>query len=150
MCFLYLSGCTFDVCLVKFIPPCIKNLGFTIYVAPILSLYSFFIFLILYIVFKLSYFVCLYENDGVKLWTKLWGTVSDDRGYGITVDNNGYVYVVGITSGNLDGNINSGAIDIFLTKFNSSGEKVWTKLWGTVADDYGMKGSGLKSKKINY
>ncbi len=39
--------------------------------------------------------------------------------------------------GDLDGNTNTGASDIFVVKYNSSGTKQWTKQLGTSSADYG-------------
>ena len=39
--------------------------------------------------------------------------------------------------GDLDGNTNTGASDIFVVKYNSSGTKQWTKQLGTSSHDYG-------------
>jgi len=45
--------------------------------------------------------------------------------------------VTGYTYGGLDGNTNSGAFDIILVKYNSSGTKQWTEQLGTSESDYG-------------
>ena len=82
-------------------------------------------------------FVTKYSPLGEKLWTKQWGTSSSDRGYGITSDGSGNLYVTGRTGGALDGNSHSGSADIFLTKYSPSGEKLWTQQWGTSNTDYG-------------
>ena len=73
-----------------------------------------------------------------KLWTKLLGTSSDEDGNGVTVDSSGNIYVTGRTGGALDSIANSGSSDIFLVKYDSTGEKLWTKLLGTSSDDYGF------------
>ena len=46
-----------------------------------------------------------------------------------------YIYVSGVTDGNLDGQTNSGGYDAFITKYNPDGTKVWTKLLGTGSND---------------
>jgi len=48
----------------------------------------------------------------------------------------GNVYLVGYTYGGLDGNINTGASDLFVVKYNSSGTKQWTKQLGSSSRDY--------------
>jgi hypothetical protein len=73
-----------------------------------------------------------------KQWTKLLGTSSDEDGNGVTVDSSGNIYVTGRTGGALDSIANSGSSDIFLVKYDSTGEKQWTKLLGTSSDDYGF------------
>ena len=56
-----------------------------------------------------------------RQWTTLLGTSSDDFAYSVATDDSGNIYVVGITNGNLNGNVNAGGSDIFLTKYDSSG-----------------------------
>ena len=43
----------------------------------------------------------------------------------------------GYTSGDLDGQINNGRKDTFLTKYKSDGSRKWTRLIGSSASDYG-------------
>jgi sugar lactone lactonase YvrE len=76
-------------------------------------------------------FVVKYLDNGTKLWTKQFGTPSSDLADGIATDSSGNVYVVGYTYGDLDGNTNTGASDIFVVKYNSSGTKQWTKQLGS-------------------
>ncbi|MDP7025534.1 MAG: SBBP repeat-containing protein, partial [Candidatus Marinimicrobia bacterium] len=76
-------------------------------------------------------FVVKYLDNGTKLWTKQFGTPSSDLADGIATDSSGNVYVVGYTYGDLDGNTNTGASDIFVVKYNSSGTKQWTQQLGS-------------------
>lgn len=86
--------------------------------------------------------------DYSLLWTKQYGTSDTfkEEGNGVATNINGDIYVVGTTSGSLDGNVNLGGTDIFLSKFNSSGSKQWTKQYGSTGYDYGnsvaVDGSG--------
>ena len=68
-------------------------------------------------------FLIKYNSSGTKQWTKLLGTPSSDTGRGVTTDSSVNIYVTGETYGGLDGNTNSGVEDIFLVKYNSSGQK---------------------------
>ena len=83
-------------------------------------------------------FLTKWNADGTRVWTKQWGTVNNDEGYSVAVDAFGAIYVTGGTYGALDGNTSSGGLDIFLTKWNTDGTKVWTKQWGTATYDYGI------------
>jgi len=75
------------------------------------------------------------DNTTTTTWTtKQLGTSSVDMGWGITTDSSGNIYVTGFTGGGLDGNTNSGGIDMFLVKYNSSGTKQWTKQLGTSSE----------------
>ncbi len=75
--------------------------------------------------------------DGTKAWTKMWGTAYLDEGKSVAIDKDGNIYVAGDTKYSLDGQSNSdGDSDIFVSKFNSEGEKQWTKLYGFGENDY--------------
>ena len=80
-------------------------------------------------------FLVKYNSSGTKQWTKQLGTSSDDGAQEVTVDSSDNIYVTGYTAGGLDGNTNSGGMDIFLVKYNSSGVKQWTKQLGTSSND---------------
>jgi hypothetical protein len=79
--------------------------------------------------------------------TQLLGTTGNDYGRGIAIDPSGNMYVTGWTPGNLDGQ--TGGPDIFLTKYNASGVRQWTRLLGTtgvtepVAGDFGGLGQNV-------
>ena len=82
-------------------------------------------------------FLAKFDSSGNKLWTQLLGTVEQEGAYGIAVDSSDNIYITGRTYGDLDGNINAGNWDIFLTKYNTSGNKIWTTLLGTLWSDSG-------------
>jgi len=54
----------------------------------------------------------------------------------LTTGSDGAIYVAGYTDGNLDGQVNSGNNDAFVTKYNTDGTKAWTKLLGGSGADY--------------
>ena len=56
-------------------------------------------------------------------WTKQLGSSESEYAYSVTTDSSCNIYVTGITQGDLDGNTNSGSVDIFLVKYNSDGVK---------------------------
>jgi hypothetical protein len=62
-----------------------------------------------------------YNSSGVKQWAKQLGSSGHDYGQGVTVDSFNNIYVTGKTDGGLDGNTNSGSLDVFLVKYNSDG-----------------------------
>jgi len=83
-------------------------------------------------------FLTKHDVTGTKLWTKVWGTDGTDTGRDVVVDSGGNPYVVGDTDGDLDGNVNSGYYDVFVTKYDTDGFKLWTKGWGGVSNEIGM------------
>jgi len=82
-------------------------------------------------------FIAKYNSDGTKAWTQLLGTMGSE--IGLTVanksrigsDENGSIYVTGSTKGDLQNNSNTGKEDVFIAKYDSNGNKVWTKLLGS-------------------
>ncbi|MCK5852540.1 SBBP repeat-containing protein [bacterium] len=81
-------------------------------------------------------FLSKYSADGLRLWTKFIGGTDDDYGRGIALDVSNNIYVVGFTDGEIDGHTQIGYHDLFLTKLNPSGEKIWSDVWGTTTNDY--------------
>ncbi|QNI94103.1 RTX toxin determinant A [Synechococcus sp. A15-127] len=78
-----------------------------------------------------------FNSDGSKQWTQLLGSLEDEYGNSITTADDGSIYIMGDTYGDLDGQTNSGSSDIFISKFNSDGSKQWTQLLGTADYDSG-------------
>ena len=81
-------------------------------------------------------FVVKYNAAGAKQWTRELGTTDRDQAFGAATDTDGNVYVTGQTWGNLDGNAFAGGDgDAFLTKYDSTGLKLWTKTIATTGED---------------
>ncbi|KGG25555.1 lectin-like protein [Prochlorococcus sp. MIT 0701] len=62
-------------------------------------------------------FLTKYDPDGNKEWTHLLGTASSDEATALTTGSDGSIYIAGYTAGNLDGQINNGSKDAFLSKY---------------------------------
>jgi len=80
-------------------------------------------------------FVAKYDTWGNQLWSRQLGTGSNDVARSVATDTARNVYVAGLTEGSLDGNTNSGGTDVFLTKYDQFGNKLWTRLFGTPASE---------------
>ena len=82
-----------------------------------------------------------YRSDGSREWTRLLGSSSGEGASSVSTSSDGSIYIVGNTSGNLDGQLNSDkkgitfAGDAFISKYNSDGSKDWTRLLGTSSLD---------------
>ena len=76
-----------------------------------------------------------YDTNGNKQWTRQLGSKEWDAGNGVAVDSSGNIYVAGETYGNLDGNVNQGSGDIFLIKYDTNGNKQWTRQLGSTSLD---------------
>ena len=78
-----------------------------------------------------DFFVTKYDSTGVKIFTKQLGVTGvDTTGNSVTTDASGNVYVAGYTRGGLDGNTLTGTRDFFVTKYDGTGTKLFTKQLG--------------------
>jgi len=89
---------------------------------------------------EVDFFAIKFNSSGNKQWTRQMGTSETDSAKGVASDSSGNVYVVGWTSGGLDGNSNSGGEDIFVVKYSVAGVKQWTQQFGSSSNDmaYGV------------
>ena len=76
-------------------------------------------------------FITKYTPDGTREWTRLLGSSSTDYATAITTGTDGAIYVAGYTDGDLDGQINGGFSDVFITKYTPDGTREWTRLLGS-------------------
>jgi hypothetical protein len=68
-------------------------------------------------------------------WVKQLGTAADEWSYSLARDKNNNLYITGFTEGSLEGS-NKGKWDAILAKYNSEGDRLWTKQIATPEDDY--------------
>jgi hypothetical protein len=92
-------------------------------------------------------FVSKYDPNGNELWTREFGSPSDNVGdgenntsvwgVGAAVDG---VYVAGATTGALPGQTHIGSIygnyNSFLSKYDLNGNELWTRQFGSICNDY--------------
>ncbi len=93
-------------------------------------------------------FIAKYNTSGDVVWVKqAGGTVDDgcrklDRGYGIATDESGNSYVTGTFTGTVSFGTTqltyAGESDIFITKYNGSGNVLWAKQAGGTEKDEGL------------
>ena len=78
-------------------------------------------------------------------WTRQFGTTAEEMAGGIATDSEG-ITVVGTTSGDLKGDL-QGPSDVVVRRYDRSGHVLWTRQFGTVAQDWGIDvaadGSGI-------
>ena len=70
-------------------------------------------------------FLAKYDASGTQLWNKTWGGDNNDFANGVAVDSLGNVYIVGSTN-----SFGNGVYDVFIVKYDSSGNLIWSKIWG--------------------
>jgi enterochelin esterase-like enzyme len=79
-----------------------------------------------------------YGPTGTKLWTRQFGTAGVDRPYGLQLDPQGHPVLVGYTKGNFDGaHAGNTSDDVFVTKYDPTGNREWATQVGTSAADRG-------------
>jgi len=92
-------------------------------------------------------FVTKYDASGVKQWTKELGVTSAETGgTAISIDSKDNIIVTGYTQGGLDGNTLMGNQDLFITKYNATGDKQWTKQLGVASAITSGTGISIDSK----
>ena len=77
-----------------------------------------------------------YDSAGNEVWTTSFGTSGNDRSESIAVNASGDIYICGHTRGNLGGPHAGGYTDAYVSRLDSSGNRVWTTQIGTSAEDY--------------
>jgi len=80
-------------------------------------------------------FVRKYDQAGNEVWTRQFGTSSYDFAQAIAVDAAGNSYAAGITGGTLPGQTSAGSGDAFVRKYDTAGNEVWTRQFGSIAND---------------
>lgn len=83
-----------------------------------------------------SGFVRKFNNAGTTIWTRVLDNGSDEYVYDISARGS-YVYVAGFTYGTY-ASPNQGGADVFVRRYNTSGTNLWTKQFGTSAEDIGQ------------
>lgn len=81
-------------------------------------------------------FITRIDSLGNINWSRQFGTNEDEDIQWSAIDNKGCVYITGSTTGVLkDGNF--GKEDVFVVKYNSDGQMLWVKQFGTDSSDIG-------------
>ena len=70
-------------------------------------------------------FIVKYNSSGSQLWNQTWGGGAIEYGYAIALSTSGNIYLAGSTTSYGPPNTN-----VFLAKFNSSGDWKWSQFWG--------------------
>ncbi len=78
-------------------------------------------------------FVTRYDASGNQLWARQFGTAMFDEANAVATDEAGNAYLAGISSGSLAGP-SGGGRDGFVSKFNNSGDVIWSRQFGGEGD----------------
>ena len=82
-------------------------------------------------------FLLKYDPSGNLLWDATWGGPFYDLGRGIALDGSGNVFITGHTW-NYVASDETMDPDVFLLKYDPSGNLLWDTTWGDSASDYGF------------
>jgi hypothetical protein len=80
-------------------------------------------------------FLARYDSAGRQIWITQFGTSNSDGAGPLAMDGVGGVFVAGYTAGSLGGP-NAGMYDAFVARYDSEGNQVWIKQFGTYWDEY--------------
>ena len=75
------------------------------------------------------------DSVGEEVWTRQFGTELRDEPSDVEVDDKGNVYVAGITRLALSGQNKIGNEDVYIRKYDSDGNELWTRQFGTTGTD---------------
>ena len=89
----------------------------------------------------LDVFITRYDTNGTVLWLRSVGGIGFENSQGLRIDASGNIYITGsfnnTTIFDNISKISRGGEDIFITKYDSSGEQQWVKVLGGRDYDYG-------------
>ncbi len=77
------------------------------------------------------------QSDGDLVWKRQFGSDKKELGKAVLVDDDGNIFVAGVTAGSLNCKSNYGFSDVFLVKYDSGGTWQWVTQYGSVGLDYG-------------
>jgi len=81
-----------------------------------------------------------YEVDWIDQYgTSIYDTSGyrSDHGKSVATDSNGNIYVTGDVGASLDGETyNGGTADMFISKYDATGTRLWSRLLGSSSDNY--------------
>ncbi len=76
-----------------------------------------------------------YDAAGNLIWTQLLGSADTAKGVSVTVDSGDNIIIAGQTTARLTDTAAGGNGDAFVTKFDSTGQELWTRQVAPYADD---------------
>src|SRR2546427_309815 len=79
-------------------------------------------------------FLRKYDASGNVLWTRQFGSSDFDQADNVAVDASG-AYVAGVTAGAFPGQTSAGSADAFVIKYDTSGNVLWTRQFGSSSYD---------------
>ena len=86
---------------------------------------------------KTDAFLAKYDTGGNQVWIRQLGTTNVDTANAIATDPAGNALICGYTFGELETGQKKGLADIFLAKYDTTGNQIWLHQIGTASGDEG-------------
>lgn len=77
-----------------------------------------------------------YDAGGTWQWTRSWGSSGSETVFGAAIDGDDKIYVAGRTTGSFGGQTNAGNGDLFVSKFDTTGSRLWDRIFGTSGEEF--------------
>ena len=101
---------------------------------------------------KFNSFLAKFDATGEHIWSKSFGTSTEVLDYGLMVDSAGDVVMTGQFTNTVDfGNgelVGKGKADVFLAKFNASGNPMWSKSFGDSESQIGLHAAADEANNV--
>ena len=82
-------------------------------------------------------FLACFNSAGELLWNRLIGGSGTDHAYGLRVFTDGSIYVTGRQQRNQNTTASTDEGDVFISRFNTLGDLLWTRYLGSSGYEYG-------------
>ena len=104
-------------------------------------------------------FLSKFDPDGNFIWARTWGGTDNDKGFSLVIDSANHIYVTGFISNSKGGPTDldpgpgedlhtvNGYEDAFLSKFDSDGNYIWGRNWGS-ANGHSVSIDGLGDEYV--
>jgi hypothetical protein len=78
-----------------------------------------------------DFLLAKFTPDGIKLWSRQFGTPTADFSNDIAVDYAGNTFITGSTQGVFEGTYFGGVSDMYLAKYDPAGNRMWVRQFGS-------------------
>ncbi len=93
-------------------------------------------------------FIAKWDSTGALMWSRQFGTSAREGVEAIGIDGKGNCYVAGDTEGRFGG-VRRGAVDTFVTKYDTDGIRLWVRQFGT-GQRHAARGMAVQADGTSY
>jgi hypothetical protein len=80
-------------------------------------------------------FIRKYDVMGNEVWTRQFGGLGIAGDNVLAIDTQGYSFLAGQVGGPLPGQISYGQTDVYIRKYDATGNEIWTRQFGSIQQD---------------